>query len=372
MPKNYIFTVINDKICQILNRGIGDVTIPYPKKLLKAMQNALSFQSQKDTFLGYPPETGYDFLKIAIKNYYCKLNVNLDKSEIFVSNGAGCDVTNILGLFDKSDVLIFNPTYPAYFDSSFLQGNSIALLDANIANNFLPLPNVLAQKSYLIYICSPNNPTGATFSKQGLKKWVDFANKTSSVILFDSAYSYFVQDACPKSIFEIEGAKTCAIEVASFSKSFGFTNLRCGYTIVPKTLNRQNGNLNDMWNRHQCTFFNGVPYFVQKGAEFALSDEGQAEIQKNIMYYKQNAKMLKNALKKIGIGVLQSNNSPYVWAKCPKNLTSWQYFDYLLSLGVVCVPGCAFGDNGEGYVRFSGFAKRKDILLATKKPLTIL
>ena len=381
LPKNYIFSQINDKIydfkkknpnAKILNLGIGDVTRPYSKKLLEVMQNALGEQGNQKTLKGYPPEVGYDFLKIAILKYYSKLKVEVNQDEIFVSNGIGCDITNILDIFDGCDVVIQNPTYPAYFDSNFLFGNNIILIDANLNNNFLPMPSMLKPKSYLIYICSPNNPTGATYNKCQLSKWVDFANKTKSVILFDSAYSCFVQDDSPKSIFQIDGAKTCAIEFASFSKSFGFTNLRCGYTVVPKNLQRQGVNINSMWNRRQCTFFNGVPYFVQKGAEYALSDDGQTEIQKNISYYKQNTKILKSCLTKIGLKFANTDNSPYVWAKCPSGYSSWQYFDYLLSLGVVCIPGCGFGDMGEGYVRFSGFAKRQDILLATKKPLTIL
>ena len=218
-------------------------------------------------------------------------------------------------------------------------------------------------KSYLIYICSPNNPTGATLSKEELKQWVDFANQTQSIILFDNAYQSFIVDDCPKSIYCIDDAKKCAIEISSFSKSAGLTNLRCGYTVVPKLLTRQNQMLNKMWFIHQCTFFNGVPYHIQKGAEFALSKEGQKICQKNINYYRQNVKILKNKLAKLGFSFIGNTNSPYVWAKIPNQMTSWQYFDYLLNTyHVVCVPGCAFGENGEGYVRCSAFVKRSDIL----------
>ena len=377
LPKNYIFSQISTKIEQIkkqypnlkiINLGIGDVTRPYSKNIIKTLKSAIDLQGDQKTFKGYPPELGYDFLKVAIKNYYKTLGIKIAKEEIFVSNGIACDVTNLLGIFDKCTAVIADPTYPAYFDSNFLCGNKIKFLSANQSNNFLPMPNQLKNQSYLIYICSPNNPTGATYSKEQLKEWVNFANKTKSLILFDAAYSYFIQDHSPKSIFEIDTAKTCAIEFASFSKSFGFTNLRCSYTIIPKNLILQNTKINQMWQRRQCTFFNGVPYFVQKAAEFALSC-GQQEIQKNIQYYQKNAQILQKNFKKQGIMVNNSRNSPYIWAKCPCGLSSWQYFEYLLSMGVVCMPGCGFGKSGEGYVRFSSFASRQDILLATKKPL---
>ena len=377
LSKNYIFSQISSKIEQtkkqfpdlkILNLGIGDVTRPYSKKLVKVLKSAITLQGDAKTLKGYPPELGYDFLKDAIKNYYKNLGTELAQEEIFVSNGIACDITNILCIFDKCTAVIVDPTYPAYFDSNFLCGNKIKFLPANQSNNFLPMPDKLKGQGYLIYICSPNNPTGATYSKKQLAKWVNFANKTKSLILFDAAYSYFIQDDSPKSIFEIGGAKTCAIEFASFSKSFGFTNLRCSYSVVPKKLILQGASINQMWQRRQCTFFNGVPYFVQKGAEYALSC-GQEEIYQNIKYYQKNTQILQKNLKKQGILVNNSKNSPYIWAKCPCGYSSWQYFEYLLSMGIVCMPGCGFGKGGEGYVRFSGFANRQDILLATKKPL---
>lgn len=371
--KNYVFTEVSEKVAKfkqqnkdikVYNLGIGDVTREMDKKLVEVMVKSLQRQENPKTFLGYPPETGYDFLKQAIKKNYNDMNINIDTDEIFVSNGAGCDVTNILSLFDEQTAVIADPTYPAYFDSNFLVGNKIILLPLNKENNYKMSPSALKKdKSYLIYICSPNNPTGATLSKEELKQWVDFANQTKSIILFDNAYQSFIVDDCPKSIYCIDDAKKCAIEISSFSKSAGLTNLRCGYTVVPKLLTRQNQMLNKMWFIHQCTFFNGVPYHIQKGAEFALSKEGQKICQKNINYYRQNVKILKNKLAKLGFSFIGNTNSPYVWAKIPNQMTSWKYFDYLLNTyHVVCVPGCAFGENGEGYVRFSAFAKRSDIL----------
>lgn len=374
---NYLFVEINERVkkfrqthsdLHILNLGVGDVTLPMDKKLVKVMTDALNDQAT-EKFKGYPPETGYDFLKTAICRYYKKLGVDISNEDVFVSNGAGCDVGNILNLFSFSTAVIADPTYPAYYDSNILCGNEVILLPLTKQNGYKMVIDGLEEKSYLIYICSPNNPTGATMTHDDLKKWVYFANKTSSIILFDNAYQSFIEDHCPKSIYLVEGAKTCAIEIASFSKSAGFTNLRCGYTIVPKELQREGQSLNAMWNKRQCTFFNGVPYHIQKGAEFALSDEGEKICQKNINYYKQNAKILKSCFK--GMQFLSSSNSPYIWLKIPAKFTSWQYFEYLLNeYNIVCVPGSGFGKFGEGYVRFSAFAKREDILLAKQRLAT--
>ena len=377
LQKNYIFTQINTKIAQyknshpnakLLNLGIGDVTRPLGKNIIKIMKRALSEQGNKKTFKGYPPEVGYNFLKDAVKDYYKKRNIDIDSSTVFISNGAGCDVGNILNLFDKVKVVIQDPTYPAYFDSNFLNGNQIVLLPASSDNNYKISPKGLKNESYLIYLCSPNNPTGATLSHSELSDWVNFANKTKSIIIFDCAYEAFVEDDSPRSIFEIEGAKTCAIEIASLSKTAGFTNLRCGYTIVSNELIIDGCSLNQMWHRRQCTYFNGVPYFVQKGAQYALSDEGQIECKKNIQYYKRNAKILKNCLKRLNYQVVESNNSPYVWIKCPEGMSSWEYFDYLINnYQIVGVPGIGFGKTGEGYFRFSAFGNRGDIIEVCNK-----
>ncbi len=375
--KNYVFTEIAQKVesfkqnhpnQKIYNLGIGDVTLPLDTKLVDVMEKALKELTAKDTFKGYPPETGYDFLKNAIVCTYAQMGIDIFIEEVFVSNGAGCDVTNILNLFKEVTSVIADPTYPAYYDSNALCGNDVVLLPLNKSNNYKMSPkNLSCDKSYLIYICSPNNPTGVTLSHDDLDEWVTFANLTKSIILFDNAYQCFIEDDSPKSIFEIDGAKSCAIEIASFSKCAGFTNLRCGYTVVPKSLIRQDMSLNSMWRRHQSTFFNGVPYHIQKGAEYVLSDEGKEICKNNIEYYKQNAKILRQHLLSSKYELLPSNNSPYVWIKIPLDMTSWQYFDFLLSTyGIVCVPGSGFGKSGEGYIRLSAFAKREDILEACK------
>lgn len=374
--KNYVFTEIGKRVSdfkqqypnkRILNLGIGDVTRPMDKRLVELMTNALYEQTNKSTFKGYPPETGYNFLKKAIVKKYEENDISVLNDEIFISNGAGCDVTNILNLFKNVTAVIADPTYPAYLDSNKLCGNDVLLLPLSKQNNYKMLPYGIAEnRSYLIYICSPNNPTGATLDYDELKQWVDFANKTQSIILFDNAYESFIEDNSPKSIYEVEGAKTCAIEISSFSKSAGFTNLRCGFTIVPQNLIRQSQSINKMWLRHQCTFFNGVPYHIQKGALFALSSEGQKICQKNINYYKKNVKILKKYLKDLNFEFVSSNNSPYIWVKIPTSQTSWQYFEYLLGKGIVCVPGSGFGEWGEGYIRLSAFATRSDVLTVTK------
>ena len=378
LKDDYVFTKINKNVAQfkekypkkrILNLGIGDVTCAMNRKLIEVMANALYEQTNKKTFKGYPPETGYDFLKNAIVNKYALKGISFICDEIFISNGAGCDVTNILNLFHNLTAVIADPTYPAYLNSNKFYGNDIILLPLTKQNNYKLLPyGLMEDRSYLIYICSPNNPTGVTLNHNELKTWVDFANKTQSIILFDNAYESFVEDNSPKSIYEVEGAKTCAIEVSSFSKSAGFTNLRCGFTIVPKELMRQNNSINNMWLKHQCTFFNGVPYHIQKGSLFVLSSEGEKICQKNIKYYKTNVQILEKYLKYNNFEFVSSNNSPYIWVKIPTTQTSWQYFNFLLNTyGIVCVPGSGFGKCGEGYIRFSAFATREEINLAMKK-----
>ena len=377
LQNNYIFTEISQKITKylehntqadIISLGIGDVSLPLGENLVNVMTKELEKQKTKQGFVGYPPEVGYPFLRNAISRFYKKRKIQIEVEEVFVSNGAGCDIGNILDLFSNLTAVIQDPTYPAYFDSNVLSGNKIKLIRATHENNFLPSPKGLKKKSYLIYLCSPNNPTGQTLGKKELKEWVDFANSTNSIIIFDSAYSCFVSDDSPKSIFEIKGSKTCAIEIASFSKMAGFTNIRCGYTIVPKNLIRQNLSLNKMWNRRQCTKFNGVPYFVQKGAEYVLSDDGQNECQKNVNYYKNNVQIIKNCLNQIGLKSINSSNSPYIWVKVKDEYTSWKFFDELLNnCQVVCVPGVGFGKSGEGYVRFSGFGSYENTMIACKR-----
>ena len=347
---------------KLYNLSIGDVSLPIDEKIVDVMSKALIEQKIKNKFKGYPPEIGYDFLKEKIASYYKQKNVLINSDDVFVSNGAGCDLGNLLDLFEKNKVVIQDPTYPAYFDSSVIKGMEIVLLDANKENDYLVSPKSLKEENYIIYLCSPNNPTGRTFTYSELKIWVDFCIKTNSVIIYDVAYESFVEENFVKSIYQIENAKKCAIEVGSFSKLAGFTNFRCGWTIVPKELTRNNKKLNELWERRQCTFFNGVPYFIQKGAEYVLTKNGLKICQNNIKYYKNNAKMLKNALKSINFDFVETNNSPYVWLACPQKYSSWEFFDLLLKeYNIVGIPGCAFGKNGEGYFRFSAFCENKDI-----------
>ena len=321
----------------------------------------------KETFRGYGPEQGYDFLREKIRTYYKTHNVELETDEIFISDGAKSDLGNILDLFSTDNtVLVPDPVYPVYVDTNTMAGRKIIYIDANAQNEFLPLPDE-SIKADIIYICSPNNPTGAVYNKTQLKQWVDYANKNNAVILFDSAYECFITDEnLPHSIFEIEGAKSCAVEFCSLSKMAGFTGTRCGYTVVPKQI--QNGLLNKMWLRRQTTKFNGVPYIIQRGAEAVFTPEGQKEIQENLNYYKENAKIISQTLDKHNIWHIGGKHSPYIWLKCPDNMTSWEFFDYLLeNVQIVGTPGSGFGKNGEGYFRLTSFGSRENTIKACER-----
>ena len=312
---------------------------------------------QKETFKGYGPEQGYDFLKKSIQNYYINFNVSLHLNEIFISDGAKSDLGNILDLFDKNNTcLIPDPVYPVYVDTNLMAGRKIIFINANEANNFLPMPDY-SVKTDIIYICSPNNPTGVVYNREQLKKWVDYAIKNNAIILFDSAYESFISDNnMPRSIYEIDGARTCAIEFCSLSKTAGFTGTRCGYTVIPNDLNFNDMNINKMWLRRQTTKFNGVPYIVQKGANAVFTNIGQKQIQQNLNYYKQNAKIISDTLDKLNIKYTGGKNSPYIWLKCPNNMNSWDFFDLLLTkIGVVGTPGSGFGKNGENWFRLTSF-----------------
>lgn len=375
--ENSVFYEINQRVTRFLEKhhndeiislGVGDVTRPYSKALVKILTDAIKRQEKSATFLGYPPEDGYLFLRSAIKNYYKNFNVNFHESEIFVSNGISCDIANILDIFDNYTPLIIEPTYPAYKTTNLFLGKKPFIICATEQNDYKVLPNNIPQKQYLIYLCSPNNPTGFTYALRDLKLWVDFALKTKSVILFDSAYEFFIEGDYPHSIFEVPNAKNCAIEFASFSKMAGFTNLRCGYTIIPKSLKRDGVFLLNCFLKRQTTCFNGVPYFVQKGAEYVLSKNGITEQKQNTRYYKQNVKIIAQYMKKLNFEYIFSKNSPYLWLKCQNGKTSWEFFDeLLLCCKVVCVPGIAFGDCGEGYVRLSGFNSHAKTLKACQR-----
>ena len=367
LEQSYLFSTVAKKVNdfaknnpekKIIRLGIGDVTLPLCKAVIEAMHKAVDEMGVQETFRGYGPEQGYDFLRDAVKGYYKTHNVELEEDEIFISDGAKSDVGNILDLFSKDNtVLVPDPVYPVYVDTNIMAGRKVIFADANAENGFLPMPDEKV-KADIIYICSPNNPTGAVYNKEQLKKWVDYALKINAIILFDAAYECFISDeTLPKSIYEIENAKKCAIEFCSLSKTAGFTGTRCGYTIVPKELDR----LNKFWLRRQTTKFNGVPYIVQRGAEAVFSKQGQKEIRENINYYKENAKLISQTLKECGIWHVGGEHSPYIWLKCPNNMTSWEFFDYLLeNIQVVGTPGSGFGKNGEGFFRLTSFGSKEN------------
>ncbi len=373
---SYLFSTVAKKVNEfsakypdkkIIKLGIGDVTLPLCKEVVKALKNASEEMGIKESFHGYGPEQGYEFLKTKLQKYYETHGVNLDNDEIFISDGAKSDLGNILDLFAVDNtVLVPDPVYPVYVDTNIMAGRKVVYIDANADNNFLPLPDK-SIKADIIYICSPNNPTGAVYNKEQLKAWADYAKENKSVILFDAAYECFITDEeLPRSIFEIEGAKSCAIEFCSFSKMAGFTGTRCGWTVVPKEL--ENGLLNKMWLRRQTTKFNGVPYIVQRGAEAVFSEVGQKEIQENLNYYKENAKIISDVLKKHNIWHIGGQHSPYIWLKCPNNMKSWEFFDYLLeNIQVVGTPGSGFGRNGEGYFRLTSFGSRENTKEAVER-----
>ncbi len=371
LKDSYLFATVNRKAREyqaanpdkkVIKLGIGDVTIPLCSAVTEAMHKAVDEMATKENFHGYGPEQGYDFLKAAVQNYYGQRNVTLALDEIFISDGAKSDVGNILDIFDKDNVvLIPDPVYPVYVDTNVMAGREVKFMNANADNGFLAMPDP-AVHADIIYMCSPNNPTGAVYSKEQLKVWVDYAIANDAVILFDAAYEVFVaEESLPRSIFEVEGARQCAIEFCSFSKTAGFTGTRCGYTIVPTELVRGGQSLNKLWLRRQTTKFNGVPYVVQRGAEAVFSPEGQHQIHTAIAYYKENAKIIAEALDELGIWYTGGINSPYIWLKCPNGMGSWEFFDFLLEqANVVGTPGAGFGDNGEGFFRLTAFGDREN------------
>ena len=383
LENNYLFSTITKKVedykskypkKEIINLGIGDVTQPLPTAVINALHKAVSEMSSKHTFRGYGPEHGYNFLKTAIRTYYEKRGVFLEENEIFISEGANSDLGNILDIFSNDNtVLIPDPVYPVYMDTNIMAGRKIIFMCATEENNFLPMPDKNI-KADIIFICSPNNPTGAVYNKDQLKEWVDYALSCNAVIIFDGAYEAYIQDRkLPRSIYEIEDAKKCAIEICSLSKNAGFTGTRCGYTIVPNELRFEGVHLNMLWLRRQTTKFNGVAYIIQRAAEAAFTEEGQAEISKFINYYMDNAKIICNTLQNMNIWFTGGENSPYIWLKCPKGMTSWEFFDFLLEMAnTVGSPGSGFGKNGEGFFRLTSFGDRKNVEIAMKKISSIL
>jgi len=363
-----------EKASQIIRMGIGDVTLPLGKIVIEALHEGVDAMADAKTFKGYGPEQGYPETREAISAYYKRNGVEVDAGDIFISDGAKSDTGNITDLFGHDNIILIpDPVYPVYVDSNIMCGNKVTYISGNIDNGFLPMPNP-DQPVDIIYICSPNNPTGACYNKNQLKEWVDYALANEAIILFDSAYEAFIsQPDLPRSIYAIEGAKKCAIEFCSLSKTAGFTGTRCGYTVVPKELvfsasTGEKMSLNAMWNRRQSTKFNGTSYIVQKGAEKVFSEEGIRECQENINYYKRNAKVIADTLSKLGIAFFGGVNSPYIWFECPNGMESWECFDYLLEhIQVVGTPGAGFGENGKNFFRLTSFGSYEKTIEAMER-----
>ncbi len=378
LKDSYLFSTIAQKIKdyvqanpqkEIIRLGIGDVTLPLAPLVVDSMVNAAKEMGKAETFKGYGEEQGYAFLRDTICDYYSKKGVSLTNSEVFISDGAKSDLGNILDIFGTDNtVLIPDPVYPVYVDTNIMAGRKIIFMEGSEENNFLPMPDPKVDCD-IIYICSPNNPTGSVYNKTELKAWVDYAISKEAVILFDSAYESFVKDSSlPTSIYQIEGAQKCAIEFCSLSKTAGFTGVRCGYTVVPHELILNDTSLNKLWLRRQTTKFNGVPYIIQCGAQAVFTKEGFAQTQENVKYYMENAAIIAKTLKELGVWFVGGENSPYIWLKCPNGMSSWEYFDYLLeNANVVGTPGAGFGEKGEGYFRLTAFGSRENVIKAMER-----
>ena len=395
LQESYLFSTVAKKVAKfaeehpdkkIIKLGIGDVTRPIAKACIEAMHKAVDELGTEEGFRGYGPEQGYDFLRNAIvENDYKARGIDISSNEVFVSDGAKCDCGNIVDIFAKENVVaITDPVYPVYLDTNVMAGRSgkfnkekqvyenIVYLPVTAQNNFEPeLPK---QKVDLIYLCFPNNPTGTVLTKEQLKKWVDYAKENNSIILYDAAYEAFITEKnIPHSIYEVEGAKDVAIEFKSYSKTAGFTGVRCAYLVIPTTVKGytktgEKIELNKLWNRRTCTKFNGVSYIVQRAAEATYSKEGKKEIKANIEYYLENAKIIREGLIKAGYEVYGGVNSPYIWLKVPGNMTSWEFFDKLLAeKNIVGTPGSGFGPHGEGYFRLTAFGTRENSIEAIKR-----
>ena len=381
LEQSYLFVTIAKKVNEftekhpdneLIRMGIGDVTLPLAPVVIEAMHRATDEMADKATFRGYSPDSnGYPFLREAIAGYYQSLGVDVEAGEVFVGDGAKSDVGNIVDIFDNSNtVLVPDPVYPVYVDTNIMSGRKIVYADANMDNGFLPMPDA-GQPADIIYICSPNNPTGAVYNREQLKAWVDYALDQKAVILFDSAYESFVSPGLPRSIFEIPGAGKCAIEFCSLSKTAGFTGMRCGYTVIKKELAFDGVSVSALWQRRQGSKFNGVNYITQRAAEAVFTPEGIKQTRDAVAYYKRNAGVMVDALRELGYWFTGGENSPYVWFKCPDNMGGWEYFDYLLNeKQIVGTPGEGFGKNGAGCMRLSAFGdaeKTKEAMERIKK-----
>ncbi len=348
--------------------GIGDVSRPLCAAAIQALHAAVDDQADAKTFRGYTPECGIPEFRSAVAGYYARRGVTVDPEEVFVSSGASDELGDILDLFDASSpALVTQPAYPAYVDASVMAGRKVNFLTAGPENDFLPMPGNDTEAE-LIYLCSPNNPTGAVYSHEQLQGWVDYANARGAVILFDAAYEAFVEGDLPHSIYEVKGAETCAIEICSLSKTAGFTGTRLGYTVIPKALERDGMNLNAMWVRNRTTKTNGISYILQKAGIAVFTDEGLKQIRESILAYKQNAKVLMDALDRAGIRYWGGRNAPYIWMACPKGMKSWDFFDLMLEkIQVIGTPGEGFGACGEGFFRLSSFGDPEDTRIAAER-----
>lgn len=383
LKESYLFAEIAHRVAayeaehpdaKIIRLGIGDVTLPLGDLAIKGLHEGVDAMASAETFKGYGPEQGYAFLRDAISAYYARNGVSVDAADIFISDGAKSDTGNISELFDSDNVILIpDPVYPVYVDSNIMNGKKVTYLSGNAENNFLPMPDPTVHAD-IIYLCSPNNPTGAVYNKEQLKEWVDYALNNHAVILFDSAYEAFISDPeLPRSIYAIEGAKKCAIEFCSLSKTAGFTGTRCGYTVVPRELvftasNGQEMSLHAMWNRRQSTKFNGTSYIIQKGAAAVFTEEGMAQCRENIAYYQENARIIADTLTRRNIRFFGGVHSPYIWFECPDGMESWEFFDYLLNNAqIVGTPGAGFGENGKNYFRLTSFNNHENTIAAMKR-----
>ena len=398
LQKNYLFIDIANKVsafkaahpeANLIRLGIGDVTLPLAPAVIEALHKAVDEMAHKDTFRGYGPEHGYDFLQDAIlENDFKPRGIQLERDDIFISDGAKSDTGNIGDILSlRNSIAVTDPIYPVYIDSNVMSGragdlvngawNNITYMPCNAENNFVaPIPDHAVD---IIYLCYPNNPTGTVITRERLKQWVDYALQNHSIIMYDAAYEAYIQDpSIPHSIYEIEGAKRCAIEFHSFSKTAGFTGTRCGYTVVPqeltaRTADGKEASLNQLWNRRQSTKYNGTSYIQQRGAEAIYTPEGKQQVRETIQYYMENARIMREGLTKAGLQVFGGENAPYIWFRAPQGMTSWQFFDRLLEeVHVVCTPGVGFGPSGEGYIRLTAFGSRENSLEAMQRILTWL
>ncbi len=383
LKESYLFSEIAHRVAaytasnpdkKVIRLGIGDVTLPIGSSIIKALHEGVDAQASSSTFKGYGPEQGYDFIRDAIVAYYAENGVTISPKEVFVSDGAKSDTGNITDLFAQDNVILIpDPVYPVYVDTNIMNGRNITYMNATAENSFLPMPDKNFHAD-IIYLCSPNNPTGAAYNHAQLKEWVDYALQNNALLLYDSAYECFITDkTLPRSIFAIEGAKKCAVEFCSLSKTAGFTGTRCGYTIVPEDLkftasDGREMSVNAMWNRRQTTKFNSVSYIIQKGAAQVFSKEGMAECRANIQYYQENARIIASCMEKKGIRYFGGINSPYIWFECPMGMESWEFFDYMLNkIQVVGTPGAGFVINGKNYFRLTAFGSRENTIEAMQR-----